>query len=149
MKQLGLGWDCNLHFLPLTFHRRFGISRLFASVCAVWRLAPRRPSPAHLSFVFCARPHWACGAGGEESGVGSRRPRFPRGRSPAPQDPQHQPKDRGEVRGQFLRRGSPRLDPRSQPPGVEGGAAHQRAGGWRQNREGVGWWSGRIRSRDS
>ena len=70
MKQLGLGWDCNLHFLPLTFHKRFGISRLFASVCAVWPLAPRRPAPAHPSFVFRARPRWACGARGVGGRVG-------------------------------------------------------------------------------
>ena len=119
-----------MHFLPLTFHKRFGISRLFASVCAVWRLAPRRSSPAHLSFVFCARPHWACGAGGEESGVRSRRPRFPRGRSPAPQDLRFRT-NRLRVRLHGQRRGAgpvsaargpdATLDPRSQPPSAERG----------------------------
>lgn len=52
------------------------------------------------------------------------------------------------MRGQFLRAlgPDPRLDPRSQPGqrAREGGAAHP--AGWLQNREGVGWWSGRIRS---
>lgn len=136
-----------MHFLPLTFHKRFGISRLFASVCAGWRLAPRRPSPAHLSFVFCARPHWACRAGGEESGVGSRRPRFPRGRSSAPRTSGSAPtgsvldcRDRGEVRGQFLRRWVQTRAwihaPSSRVQRAEGGAAHP--AGWLQNREGLG-----------
>ena len=75
-------------------------------------------------------PHWACGAGGEESGVGSRRPRFPRGRSPAPQDPRFRT-NQLRVRLQGQRRGAgpvsaargpdASLEPRSQPPSAERG----------------------------
>lgn len=71
MKQLGLGWDCNLHFLPFTFHKRFGISRLFASVCQSGVLLHDVPLPR--IFLLSSAPGLAGPAEPEERSLGSGR----------------------------------------------------------------------------
>ena len=125
-------------------------------------LAPLCPSPARL-LSSAPRLRWACGGDGEESGVESRRPMFPMGRSP---DPRARSSARScslrpdllRVRPQSQRRGAgsvsatrdpdPRLAPCSPPLGAEDrerGCAPSGRGGGRN-----GWAeSGEIRSRGS
>lgn len=139
----------------------------FEALCKCLRsLAPCSTTFLSRASFFCLLRPASLGLRSGRRGVGGRvaetevsqgtQPRPPRTSGSAPTGSALDSRDRGEVRGQFLRRQFLRRGVQTRPwihapsrrvQSAEGGAAHP--AGWRQNREGVGWWSGRIRSRDS